>query len=428
MSKTKASTKLLERAANAGIETKVQERDVINDTVTFWTIFIPSGKETRRLVFSSEKRADDILSTNFEKISFLNDYDAIVDLKTGNIEALLSPRGSFSNRLMERRLGLSDMLDSSGEVSAEDEFKKNCLYCDGPDGIRLEISPCSDNIYFLCGHGGRTGMRRPVSLTISLHKSIDYETAVNILETISNSLFFQIEIEKSVTLSLRRNLGRRRPMRLKTAEDADGVKIHYPSYEYDRAPISLYWYAKSARGMPLLQFLAYYQVVEFYFPNFTKLEAIRNARKILKNPTFRIDRESDLTKLVSSIAGSGRIGGSERVQMQTTVAEVLSLEEVKSYFEENEDVADVIKKKQKGITDKTINIAREGYDYRTDIASLLYDIRCRIVHTKNDGENGKSELLLPFSSAEDGLWAYIEVMQLVARHALIRSSSVLNTF
>ena len=199
-------------------------------------------------------------------------------------------------------------------------------------------------------------------------------------------------------------------------------------YEYDTAPISLYWYAKSARGMPLLQFLAYYQVAEYFFPNFAKLEAIRSARKVLKHPNFRVDRESDLTKLISSIAGNGRVGSSEREQMKVTVMEVLTLDDVAQYFEDNEDVAEIVSKKQKGITDKTINLARKDHDHRPDIAELLYNIRCRIVHTKNDFENIGAEMLLPFSTAEEGLWAYIDLMQLVAQHALIRSSSVMRAF
>jgi hypothetical protein len=36
--------------------------------------------------------------------------------------------------------------------------------------------------------------------------------------------------------------------------------FQYPRIEFDEAPISLYWYARSAAGMPLLQFLAFYQL------------------------------------------------------------------------------------------------------------------------------------------------------------------------
>ncbi|MBK6899060.1 MAG: hypothetical protein IPH09_07270 [bacterium] len=65
--------------------------------------------------------------------------------------------------------------------------------------------------------------------------------------------------------------------------------------------------------MPLLQFLAFYQVVEFYFPVYAEAEAQRRLRAILKNPTFRGDREADIGRLLTAIQVS-RTGnmGSEK--------------------------------------------------------------------------------------------------------------------
>lgn len=228
-------------------------------------------------------------------------------------------------------------------------------------------------------------------------------------------------------MALRKTLRMHRPVPLRSSNAGEPTSIQFPAFEYDGAPISLYWYAKSARGMPLLQFLAYYQVVEYYFPNFAKLEAVRSAQKILKHPNFRVDRESDPTKLVATISGSGRVGTSEREQMKVTVLEVLSLDDVKQFFDDNKEISELLGKKRKGITDKTINIVRKDHDHRPDIAELLYDIRCRIVHTKNGFEEPQSEMILPFSAAEEDMWAYTELMQFVAQNALVRSSSVLSS-
>ena len=413
---------VIERAIAAGIETDAREVQYEDDVSTYKYIIFPSGKEKRRINVSLPGKADLLLSIDFERFSFLGDYEAIVDLKNGEIESAISSRDTFSMTMLERRLGFSPMSGSDDE-DGSDEGAEFALRAERPDGISVEISKCTEELAVLAT---RHGSRLPLSLKISLGGQRKYAVALKALETISNSLFFQLDIERGVTLALRKTFRRRRPVRPRNSKAGEPANILFPAFEYDSAPISLYWYAKSARGMPLLQFLAYYQVVEYYFSNFAKLEAVRSARKILKHPNFRVDRESDLTKLVASISGSGRVGTSEREQMKVTVLEVLSLDDVKQFFEDNEEISEILGKKQKGITDKTVNVVRKDHDHRPDVAELLYDIRCRIVHTKSGFENSQSEMILPFSTAEDELWAYTELMQFVAQNALVRSSSVLS--
>ena len=52
----------------------------------------------------------------------------------------------------------------------------------------------------------------------------------------------------------------------------------------------------------------------------------------------------------------------------------------------------------------------------------MYDIRCKIVHTKNDSRDGDTELLLPFSTEADQLSFDIDLMQYIAREVLIAGS------
>ncbi|WP_132465604.1 hypothetical protein [Rhodovulum marinum] len=414
---------IAQRADKAGIGTEIRETKYVDDIIKTQYILMPAGAEPRRIPISSQDQAKEILSIEFERFTFLGDYDAIADLKRGEIEAALTTRDAFGGiSMIERRLGFSSGVEGALE---DDENQGLSLQAESSSGIKLEISAGSESLRVF---SSRAGGRAPLSLKIFLNEPQSYSSALSALEVISNSLFFQIDLERDVTLSLRKSFRRRRGLRRKGFSSKEAAALQFPSFEYDTAPISLYWYAKSARGMPLLQFLAYYQVAEYYFPNFAKLEAIRGVRKILKHPNFRVDRESDLTKLVSTIAGSGRVGGSEREQIRATVSEVITLDDVLRYFEENADVAEIVSKKQKGITDKTINLGRKGHDHRPDVAELLYDIRCRIVHTKNDVDNIRSEMLLPFSKAEEELWAYVDLMQFVAQNALIRSSSVMRSF
>jgi hypothetical protein len=417
------ASELLRRAKLAGFEVTTRSLKYFDsdEWKTFYLVFFPEGSSNRPVSITSQEKLDRLLSIDFERYSFIDSYMAVADLEKGYIEAAITSGEGSRGGNWERQLG-------AGQISANDDLQANdeeigfLLRAERSDGLAFEISKPS--IEFSILGGGPLTLQSP-TLKLDLKGKKTYDLALKALRTISNSLFFKLDLERGISIALRKDRRRRRQIRPREIEIEKNKNIEFPTYEYDEAPISLYWYAKSAREMPLLQFLAYYQVVEYYFNNFSKLEAIRIAQKIIKNPGFRVDREAELTKLVSAISGLGRVGTGEREQMRVAIMEILSVEDVSSFFRENEEIAQIVGKKQKGITEKTINIHRKDHDHRADISELLYDIRCRIVHTKNGFEDSKFDMILPYSSAEEQMWAYIELMQFVAQHALIRSSSVL---
>ena len=70
-----------------------------------------------------------------------------------------------------------------------------------------------------------------------------------------------------------------------------------------------------------------------------------------------------------------------------------------------------------------IPIATPTADLRGDVAERIYNIRCKIVHTKTDGRDNDLELLLPFSKEAEQLVFDIELAQYLAQQVLIAASS-----
>ena len=100
----------------------------------------------------------------------------------------------------------------------------------------------------------------------------NHDEAISVLERLTNSLFFQVDLNSGIALGLRRE--RRRHLVTGSSRSASvPAELNFPKVEYDEPPITLYWYARSAIGMPLLQFLAFYQCVEFYYQTFSQSEA-----------------------------------------------------------------------------------------------------------------------------------------------------------
>ncbi len=177
--------------------------------------------------------------------------------------------------------------------------------------------------------------------------------------------------------------------------------------------------------MPLLQFLAYYQTIEYYFPAYSQAEARRKIRNILKNPAFRAERDTDVAKILLAAQVNGMGYGDERSQLRATLNECLEPGALRAFLTDSEERAKYFSAKTDRLTDQKIQVKNPDADLRNDVADRIYDIRCKIVHTKSGGREGDVELLLPFSKEAELLYADIELMQFVAREILISASTPL---
>jgi hypothetical protein len=184
-----------------------------------------------------------------------------------------------------------------------------------------------------------------------------------------------------------------------------------------------------ATGMPLLRFLAFYQTIEFYFPIYYQHEAIKHIRGLLKHPTFSIYDDKSIIRLISALqAGRPNAFGDERSQLRATLQSCLVADGLRAFLTSDDQIRSFFTTaaQWKVISEVQIPINKVDADLRNDVADRIYDIRCKIVHTKGDAPSGAgTEILLPFSKEADLLTFDIELVQYVARQVLIMSSSKL---
>jgi hypothetical protein len=204
------------------------------------------------------------------------------------------------------------------------------------------------------------------------------------------------------------------------------AQLHFPKYEYDEGPMSLYWYARSAKNMPLLQFLAFYQAIEFYFPAYFNAEVSRRIRTIIKDPSFRVERDAHLAKIISIARPGGRTG-SERDQLRATLRECVDEQDVVEFLKEDKDRFEFFGSKQKGITDKIINQKNKGEPLVQQVADRIYEIRCKVVHVKGDEGEAEVDLLLPYTEEAEKLEHDIQLVRMLASKVLIASSTPLRS-
>jgi hypothetical protein len=171
--------------------------------------------------------------------------------------------------------------------------------------------------------------------------------------------------------------------------------------------------------MPLLEFLAYYQVLEYFFPTYSEQEARLRVRNVLKDPSFNPERESDLTRLLGTVrpAAQGTFGN-ERSQLKDTIRACVDEDELRAALTADERIKDFFTAKQ-GFIKKTLSLKNPQANLRDEVSDRIYEIRCMIVHTKLDGGEAQIGLLLPFSREAEQLTDDIGLVRFVAERVLI---------
>lgn len=402
----KALEALIQRLDAAGIRWTKRETDAWRSGTALR--FYPVGAEPAiGLPVMHLKKAELVLDSKFERCQLLPNLEGIVNTETGTLEvqvrSLIREQTTVAGPLFgqppsrHERLGQLAVVDETGRRTAV-------------------LGPWSKELRAL-SYASFRPFYEQLSLRVDGWEPQPGHAMEEVITDLASALFFQIDLESGVPLTLvRRDSEQRRPRFGRVAEEG----LRWPTRTYQPQALALYWYGRSAHGMPLLQFLAYYQVLEFYFPIFSRAEAIRRVTRVLKNPRFRLDSEADVARVLQAVnLGGGSSYGDERKQLKSTLRECLTEEELRDFIQVTPERSQFMTTRNKLLTEMTFNLKRPDADLINVAGDRIYDIRCRIVHTKASDE---VELLLPFSP-EASLMAHdIALVEFAAQQALIVGS------
>lgn len=185
--------------------------------------------------------------------------------------------------------------------------------------------------------------------------------------------------------------------------------------------MSLYWYARSSVDLPLLSFLAYYQVIEFYFPVYSRSRAVDALRVALGGLNLEAVRDVDLVKILEAVKVHSRGFGKERDQLKATIKRCVDAEALCEFFEQ-----DTRRRHFFGseactvISPTTVPVGGDSRDWRGEVTARIYEIRNRIVHAK--GGYDDLDPLLPFDPESGSLAHDIALVRFLAREVLRTSA------
>jgi len=335
--------------------------------------------------------ADEFVSDDFYKYRFIQGYEAIWSEEDDLVECQIDCPRNFGpwERILMRHIGTPNPTPGGGGSRVR-EFSIPIPF-DGKEEIQIANS----SEVFSCFYSFRSESRirgrryRPTTIRVSGANVKTHADAIKVVKGLMSTVCFQLDSITGLPLQLLAE--QQEPSKRHNGFTDEPVSIPKFEYTYDVEALSLYWNAKALTGMPLGQYLAFYQTIEFYYTVYSYRDAQLRIKNLLKDPRFDVGKDKDLSKILNIVKfnNSSNSFGNELDQLKATLKHCVDSQEIEDFIKLEGMEKEVFNNKQvKKLAKSSINLQYEDADVLfSDIAKRIYEIRCRIVHTKGVQDN-----------------------------------------
>ncbi len=394
------------------------------------TFKFPVARNWDEIRLYDDTNFESIIRSDFIKYRGISNYEAIWSQELKCIECEIETYNfQAPNRYLLKKLApffkvVDEYKDERGAVYPSELL----IYSDSDKQVYLGQSTKEFAFLSMYKDGRRIDLdegknRFKITLKIKSITVTTEERARAILEKISNTLFYQMDILYDFPISLcprresRIERFRKAMLRGKTDIESKDLTLEY---EYDKVPMSLYWFAKNNSTSPIFMYFALYQVLEYYYPIYSAIQVKSKVQNIIKDPAFNVNKDADIIRLLT-IMKTNKAGdfGDEREQLSTTLRHIVSGEEISSYIKERDFLNSYYQSKDSQKLSNTKIRLNDNIGILDDLSERIYDIRCRIVHNKASETLSK---ILPMTKDENHLANDVEILMFLARKAIIANS------
>jgi hypothetical protein len=406
------------------LKPEISKPDISSNDEIYIEFDMQNGNGKRRIKILSKENLQNLLSGDFgiNKWSFIERYNAMYNLENGEIECLVQCLNreylsKWENKVLKKeiKMNFSLILDDFFEMlnndeksisrkSKKDEIKKT-LYINNaiisfqnPSSL---LSSLIDRKY-----GGLLLKIKNISIN-------NHDEAFYILRKLSNIAFFHIDYTTNISLNLEKDIND-----VHTENEIDehlGDMLVTINYQYDEKPMAIYWRARTVYNLPILQYLAYYQIIEYYFNIYSKNETMTKIENILKIPDFNSNKVENIMKIIDEIEINKF--RKELEILNLILEKCLNDEYITVELCKENGLREYFKKEKDNISKDTINFSEKPDLIRKQIANRIYGLRCRIVHVKDDF-NSQKIAILPGSEEEKKLKNDLYLIKNISRMVL----------
>lgn len=200
---------------------------------------------------------------------------------------------------------------------------------------------------------------------------------------------------------------------------------------YESKTAVMYVNSMELHSQPNFHFLALYQILEYYFQVHAKESALNRIKSFVKDPESSLEiTASNILMYFKDHKGEKYSEGelemlkdvlSQCIGKEELRSMALSDERLKSFYSNNNKLQQVTSKLCAYVELKNEKKKKNpGDTFFNQIAERIYDIRCKIVHSKK--EWGKDDFILPHSEAYNKLYDDIIMLDRIVRKVMIHHS------
>lgn len=392
--------KLARQASDSGRYVLI---DLWSEREPVLAVEFPAG-ETSRHLFIHRHNCALFRDIPFGEYEFLTRYDAIWNRHLDTVEVSVENTGY--------------VLQDPGHVVTDQE-----------SGAELRLGSSSRVAQGLLGRKAYT-----LTLTLAGARIGSVDEAHAKLESIGAAFLFQAGLADGYLYSLVEITSAAEHPARYTLSDSTykwRMELSFPHRRIEPEPLALYYYAGTLNsGFPLLKFLAYYQVLEYFFVRYSSIDVVESVSSVLIQSGFHSHDVGLARKIVDHVqAEAGRRGfGSERAQLLATVTKCVDPESLRSLLTEHDHDGGALgnhladRRRIAGVALIRIGPGVKDAALLESLSNRIYDLRNRIVHAKQNSTDGGKEPLFPFSRESRALQPDIEVLRYVAASVLIKSA------
>ncbi|MEU5907918.1 hypothetical protein ABZ780_26550 [Micromonospora sp. NPDC047467] len=405
-----------QRADSAGLP--CEDVSALKDESVLRVTLPASGGEPRDIIVN-DNLAGVYLSADFEYWTFIGDHFGVDNAKQAETELVLSP---VTIRDLRRLIRLAGVEQRAGSRIKLDFTQTMSIDFKSRPGSTVQVRIGSPS-FALQAAGIRTNGRYASSPSLFISglssRLRRRERLLEAVQQVADAVLFELWVVHGIAVDL---APFPRYATLTAMADETKALPMVPGLKYSAEAMSLFRYAQSSEKLPLLRFLAFYQVVEYFFPAYAERDTLRRLRQIVIDPTFNADRDSDVARLSQAIRNKMHL--TERDQLKSTIRHCVNDGDLKDFIEADPERVAFVSNRKNGLKSvKALALKDAGSPLGDQVAERIYDIRCRIVHAKDGGGPAQAALLLPFSAEARSLGHDIDIVRFIAQKVLISSAT-----
>jgi hypothetical protein len=242
----------------------------------------------------------------------------------------------------------------------------------------------------------------------------DHDQARELLEDLAAAVFIELDRSHGVAGTLQPAIADDLTEQEYDAESISSDPPHLPSVRYGRGAASLYLYARTVPpALPLLQYLGFYQVIEYHMAAFARAMTIRRVNAVLNDPQFDSSDDIAIDRLIDVVLPGGRSRISERDQVLATVEACLDNTALNNFLQTRPAAAKALSNANSSSGVRLIVADDVQPPLVRQVAERIYGLRCRIVHSKESHTD--SEPLHPFGPEARRMQHDLHLIRLVAQ-------------